>query len=259
MSVFDVQFLSEALGIQTSMTVTIPQEEHPVPGRLWPTLYLLHGLSDNHSAWHRWTSVERYAEARGLAVVMATTARGFYVDAQNGYRYGEFFSRELPGFCRAHLPLSPRREENFVAGLSMGGYGAFSLGLSHPDQYAAAGSFSGALHIAAEGKRPDFDPSSSFARELSLIFGDLEKAPGGPHDLLAQLSRAAASGARIPRLYQCCGTEDFLYEANVRFRDHARSLKVDLTYEEGPGVHEWGYWDAAIQRFLAWLPLPPRA
>jgi putative tributyrin esterase len=259
MALFDIQFSSETLGIQTSIAVIIPQDAEAPQGRRWPTLWLLHGLSDNHTAWLRWTSVERYAEARGLAVVMATTARGFYVDAVNGYRYGTFFSQELPAFCRAHLPLSPRREENFVAGLSMGGYGAFSLALNNPDGYAAAGSFSGALHMAAEGKRPDFDPTTSFARELTLIFGDLQKAQGGPHDLFAQLSRAKAAGARLPRLYQCCGTEDFLYQANTAFRDHALSLGTDLTYEEGPGTHEWGYWDAAIQRFLAWLPLPPRA
>jgi putative tributyrin esterase len=258
MARFDIQFYAESLGIQTSMTVIIPQDKEAAPGHLWPTLYLLHGLSDNHAAWTRWTSIERYADMHKLAVVMATTARGFYVDAVNGYRYGEFFSRELPAFCRAHLPLSPRREDTFVAGLSMGGYGAFSLALHNPGMYAAAGSFSGALDMADQHMHPDFDPESPFARELELIFGPLDKMAGGRNDLFACLKDAAASHVALPRLYQCCGTEDFLYKSNVKFRDHARGLKVDLTYEEAPGVHEWGYWDMSIQRFLAWLPLKPR-
>jgi len=56
-----------------------------------------------------------------------------------------------------------------------------------------------------------------------------------------------------PRLYQCCGTEDFLYADNVRFRDVVRKLPLDLTYEEGPGEHAWAYWDKMIQNVLKWM------
>jgi putative tributyrin esterase len=255
MALFDIQFFSETLGVQTGITAIIPQDKEAGPRHLWPTLYLLHGLSDNHSAWTRWTSIERYADEHGIAVVMATTARGFYVDAVTGYPYGTFFSRELPAFCRSYLPLSPRWEDTFVAGLSMGGYGSFSLALNNPGMFAAAGSFSGALDMAHRMEAPDFDPGSPFTRELELIFGKLDEMAGGRYDLFALLKNAVASRTALPRLYQCCGTEDFLYAANTRFRDHARGLGVDLTYEEEPAVHEWGYWDRSIQRFLSWLRL----
>jgi putative tributyrin esterase len=256
MALFNVHFSSEVLRVRTSMEVIIPQDVEAAPDHMWPTLYLLHGLSDDHTAWTRWTSIERYADARKIAVVMATTARGFYVDAVQGYRYGEFFSTELPALCGTFFRLSPRREDTFVAGLSMGGFGAISLALNHPDKYAAAASLSGVLDTAEHfTNNPDFDPNTERGRELERIFGPFSELEGGPNDLFALLASLKASRRSLPALYQCCGTEDFLYEGNVRFRDHARSLGVPLTYEESPGTHEWGFWDAAIQRVLAWLPL----
>ena len=68
-------------------------------------------------------------------------------------------------------------------------------------------------------------------------------------------SQFARTKGPKPKLYQWCGTEDFLYGQNVSFRDHARTLGLDLTYEEGPGEHVWSYWDKQIQRVLEWLPL----
>ena len=65
----------------------------------------------------------------------------------------------------------------------------------------------------------------------------------------------AESDRPRPALYQCCGTEDFLYDDNIRFRDHAKSIGLEVTYDEGPGEHEWGYWDREIQNVLQWLPL----
>jgi putative tributyrin esterase len=63
----------------------------------------------------------------------------------------------------------------------------------------------------------------------------------------------AKSKGPQPRLYQWCGTEDFLYQDNLVFRDHDARLGLGLTYEEGPGTHEWQYWDTQIQRVLEWL------
>jgi putative tributyrin esterase len=138
-----------------------------------------------------------------------------------------------------------------VAGLSMGGYGAFKLALTHPDRYAAAASLSGALDIvdAAQGEDP------GWLTEMRGIFGDLVRLPGSTNDLF-HLARQSVAADLHPRLYQCCGTEDFLYAGNLRFKALAESLGLDLTYEEGPGEHEWGYWDRQIQNVLAWLPLP---
>jgi S-formylglutathione hydrolase FrmB len=150
------------------------------------------------------------------------------------------------------FPISTKREETFIAGLSMGGYGAFRIAFNKPERFAAAASLSGALDMAYDTFS---DSPPEWVAERRNIFGDLDKMAGSSHDLRFLAEQLVASGVPRPRLYQCCGTEDHLYEQNQRFLIFARSLKLDLTYEEGPGEHEWGYWDLMIQRVLAWLPL----
>jgi putative tributyrin esterase len=243
MALIQCQFYSEVLEISASMNVILPQQK----GRLFPTLYLLHGLSDDHTAWCRQTSIERYANARGLAVVMPAVNRSFYTDMSHGAKYWTFVSEELPELARSFFPLSPKREDNFAAGLSMGGYGAMKLGLSLPERFAAVASLSGALDVnrlAAE----------RFGGDIHLIVSDPSTIPGSSADLFALAENVAGSDS-IPMLYHCCGTEDFLYDDNVRFREHCRKLGLPLTYEEEPGDHEWGYWDVKIKRVVDWLPL----
>ncbi len=247
MALIQCDFYSEALQLSTSMTVILPQ---PARSR-YRVLYLLHGLSDDHTTWLRRTSIERYADRLGLAVVMPAVHRSFYSDMARGNRYWTFISRELPALARGFFPLSHKREDTFVAGLSMGGYGAFKLALSFPQRFAAAASLSGALDQA--GAMQGVEPA--WRIEMENIYGDLGKLAGGPNDVMHLARKLAKSAGPQPRFYQCCGTEDFLYDQNVRFRDQARALGLDLTYEEGPGEHEWGYWDRMIQRVLAWLPL----
>ncbi len=248
MALIQCDFYSEVLQLNTSMNVILPQ---PARAR-YPVLYLLHGLSDDHTIWLRRTSIERYVDALGLAVVMPAVHRSFYADMARGNRYWTFTSRELPALVRGFFPISHQREDTFVAGLSMGGYGAFKLALSFPQRFAAAASLSGALDQAGPAPQ-DADPA--MRAEMENIYGDLDKLPGSANDTMHLAAQIARSAGPKPRLYQCCGTEDFLYDQNLRFRDHALALGLDLTYEEGPGEHEWGYWDRMIQHVLAWLPL----
>src|SRR5438105_15742137 len=120
MGFLDVHAYSEALGVQVNFHVLLPQQTRAQ----FPVLWLLHGLSDDHTIWLRRTSIERYAAEKNLAVVMPAAGRSYYQDMANGARYWTFLTEELPAMCRAWFPLSSRREENFAAGLSMGGYGA---------------------------------------------------------------------------------------------------------------------------------------
>lgn len=247
MALIQCDFFSETLQLSTSLNVILPQ---PARAR-YPVLYLLHGLSDDHTTWLRRTSIERYVDPLGLAVVMPAVHRSFYADMAHGNRYWTFVSQELPALVCGFFPISRQREDTFVAGLSMGGYGAFKLALSFPQRFAAAASLSGALDQAV-----DMDNAEPAWRvEMENIFGDLGKFAGSPNDVMHLARKLAKATGPKPRLYQCCGTEDFLYDQNLRFRDQARGLGLDLTYEEGPGEHEWGYWDRMIQRVLAWLPL----
>ena len=258
MALLQCDFFSEVLGLSCSMNVILPQQttnqiglENRATGKKHPTLYLLHGLSDDHTIWLRRTSIERYVAPLGLAVVMPAVHRSFYTDMERGYRYWTFISEELPSICRSFFPLSDRREDNFVAGLSMGGYGAFKLSLSCPGRFAAGASLSGAVDIAALSGTQDVQSS----QEAENIFGDLSKIRGSRNDLFHLARQVAESDGPKPKLFQCVGTEDFLYRDNIRFRDFAKELNLDLTYEEGPGIHEWGFWDKMIQRVLEWLPI----
>lgn len=105
----------------------------------YPVLYLLHGLSDDHTIWHRRTSIERYVSALGLAVVMPNVGKSFYTDMANGGNYFTFITEELPTLVQSYFPVSAKREDNFIAGLSMGGYGAFKVALSCPEKICGGG------------------------------------------------------------------------------------------------------------------------
>jgi S-formylglutathione hydrolase FrmB len=253
----EARFCSETLGLMSTMYVLLPQrtmqDARSKRKPKYRTLLLLHGHSDDHTAWQRWTSIERYVEGLNLAVVMPAVHLSFYNDMAHGNKYWQFISEEVPTLVRDMFSLSSRREDNFVAGLSMGGYGALKLGLTHPDRYAAAASLSGATDINEVVKPVKNDPENkTWLQEMRTVFGDLSKVPGSKNDLFALAKKAARAPVR-PRLYQCCGTEDFLYDDNIRFRDFVRKLPFDLTYEEGPGEHNWAYWDKMIQRVLAWM------
>jgi putative tributyrin esterase len=254
MAFIQCDFYSDVLGLSSSMYVILPQNaqtqigmESKATQKKHKTLFLLHGLSDDHTIWLRRTSIERYVAPLGLAVVMPAVNRSFYTDMASGGDYWTFVSEELPALARSFFPLSDRREDNFVAGLSMGGYGAFKLALNKPDQFAAAASLSGALDVSTFEERAPID--------FQRIYGTRENVEALPNNLFLAAQTLKESGQPIPNLYQYCGTEDFLYEDNVRFREHAERLGLPLTYVEGAGDHSWGYWDTYIQRVLEWLPL----
>jgi S-formylglutathione hydrolase FrmB len=258
MALVRCDFFSDVLGFSTSMTVILPQTttgQIGMTGRAgragggdgFPTLYLLHGLSDDDTTWLRRTSIERYVAELGLAVVMPAAHRSFYCDEYYGRPYWTFLSEELPRVAGGFFRLSDRREDTFVAGLSMGGYGAFKWALRRPDRFAAAASLSGALDVAARLYQP---PRSEDPLMWDRILGGRPLADT-PDDLFYLL----ATVEQPPPLYLCCGTDDVVYDDNVRFADACRQGGVPLETQLGPGAHEWAYWDAKIQDVLAWLPL----
>lgn len=262
MAFIQCDFFSESLGLSCSMNVILPQKTTrqigmtgTVTGDRHPTLYLLHGLSDDHTIWGRRTSIERYVAELGLAVVMPAVHRSFYTDMHQGGKYWTFVSEELPAIARSFFPLSDKREDNFVAGLSMGGYGAFKMALRKPECFAAAASLSGALDTAQW-----IDAESPINEEKFRTFGPAGSPQRQFGDLFAASKDVIASKGPRPMLYHACGTADFLYDHNIKFRDHLKAIGYDATYEEDEGYsHEWGYWDMTIQRVLKWLPLKSSA
>ena len=242
-----VDYYADALGVQTRMHVLLPQR--PAAGKA-KTLYLLHGMSDDEGTWMRRTSIERYAEEKGLAVVMPDGGLGWYTDMYRGLAWFKFISGELPALCRRFFPiLSDKREDTYIGGNSMGGYGALKCALRAPRTFSKVISLSGALD-AADTAINNTVPATR--RYWEDVFGPAEDVSGSENDLFAAAT-ALTDPALRPRIYMWCGTEDFLYAQNIRMRDHLRALGYDLTYEESPGDHQWRHWDKKIADALDWL------
>jgi S-formylglutathione hydrolase FrmB len=251
-----VDVFSDVLEVGTTITVIWPQRTEGqvgVPGGAGaggrpPVLYLLHGRTDDHSAWSRNTSVERHAVARGVAVVMPSVQRSFYTDEVHGDRYWTYLSEELPELVSSMFNVSTRRQDTFVAGLSMGGYGAVKWALRHPERFAAAATMSGALDVQALIRDP--------GRRAELVDRVFGPEPAADDDVFALLRSADTS--TLPRLHVSCGTEDPLVDHSERFVELARSRGADVTEDFRLGAHEWGFWDAEIRTVLDWL-VPGRA
>lgn len=252
MALLSVRYFSEALELSTSMQVILPQQTSAQIGMTGnaregghPVLYLLHGLSDDDSIWLRRTSIERYAAELGLAVVMPAVHRSFYADEAHGMRHWTHVSEELPRLVASFFPVSQRREDTFVAGLSMGGYGALKLALRRPDRFAAAASLSGALDVVELASQ---EPRGGL---LQQVFGHDGPVAGSDDDLFALLRRTDASS--LPRLYVSCGQDDVLLPHSERFVESAREIGADPAHSVVPGDHEWSVWDTEIAHVLEWI------
>ncbi len=259
MALLHVNFFSNVLGMCMDMDVILPQKTHGQigmegqgAGGRYKTMYLLHGMSDDQTIWQRRTSIERYVSKLGIAVVMPTTHLAFYTDTTYGMKYWTFLSRELPGICREFFPqMSDKRQDTLAAGLSMGGYGAWKLGLGASDTFGAAASLSGALDIVEDYRRNMTEQPENVPL-FAGIFGSVEQLEGSDNDLLSMAERLAGQHTNLPRLYAWCGTEDFLYQGNLKAWQRVKNLGFDLTSSAAPGDHQWKYWDAQIKEVLGW-------
>lgn len=256
MALMECSFFSESIGMCTNAHVIVPQPTLAQIGLTGkgspegcPVLYLLHGLSDDHSIWLRRTSIERYATQYGIAVVMPNVHRSFYSDMATGLKYWQYVSEELPKLIGGFFKFSQKREDTFVAGLSMGGYGAFKLAVNCPERFAAAGCFSS---VISPWNFADYAPDRR--AELQSIFGsDLAANIGSVNDLMAMEEKKVNAGVKLPELFIACGTEDFLYQENLKHNEHLTKCGIPYTFWQGPGTHEWGFWDQRIVDFLKFL------
>ncbi len=267
MAFFHMNFFSPTLLVGTDVNVFIPT---PDSGELstgqdigyfhdgvkYPVLYLLHGAYGDYSDWARLTGIERYAQAHKIAVVMPSADNSFYQDMYRGGKYLTYFTRELPDYIARLFPVSTKREDTFVAGLSMGGYGAVRVAFEVPERFGAAASLSGAIDLLAalgdaekEPHRPPF--------YWDAIFADPGKVEGSDADLFALAQKRLAEGRKLPPIYQTVGTEDLIYPANLSAKKKLEELGLELTYAEHPGIHDWEFWDAHIRDVLDWLPIRP--
>ena len=250
MALFRIEHRSSSVNVMLPLYLIMPDsnqmDELPLKDR--KVLYLLHGLSDDGSAWSRYTNVEILASNYNLVVVMPSVNRSFYANQRNGQHYFSYVTEELPQYLNDLFGLAPKREDTLVAGLSMGGYGALKCALKRSELYSAAASFSGVVTMDILEGIPEDEP---FRNEMELLIGDPAALPGSEHDPLTMLETAVASGVDLPQLYVSCGRQDHpLYESALRFRDACASLNVPVIYHEEDGVHEWGLWGREVKHWL---------
>ena len=263
MALIHIGFFSEALGMCVSCDVILPQKASAgqigmasgTRGEKHPVLWLLHGASDNHTIWQRRTSIERYAAPLGLAVVMPNVHLSSYADMAHGGKYYTYISKELPEKMRQFFPLSEKREDNFIAGLSMGGAGCLKIGLANPENYAAIG----CLSAGASNMRKVNTTNPAWKERHERTYGD-RVLEGTEEDTIGNAKRIVAEGKPCPRIFHACGTEDFLLDNARATRDFFQGLEgnpFDYTYLEAPGAHTWEFWDEHIQDFLKFIGLEP--
>ena len=245
MAFFTGSVYSKTLDMSTRVDFSLPADMHERPAGGWPVAYLLHGLTGDSTSWWRRSAIDRLAEEGGVAVVMPEVQRSFYTDMCNGLRYFTWVTDELPRLCREMFGLAADRAHTWVAGLSMGGYGALKCGLARPDVFGACAGLSGAVDLR---RLLSEDADTVIRQEAQAIVGP-DLALSECDDLFALLAKAAAQGD-APRLLVCCGTEDFLYADNVRFKEAVEAAGLPLRWFDGPGAHEWRYWADHIAEVL---------
>ena len=228
MALIRIGFFSETLGMCTSCDVVLPQQtDADAPAREFPVMYLLHNLTKSHSTWQRMTCIERYALSHGVAVVMPDAQLSSYADMLHGGKFFTYIADELPEIMRGFFPISAKREETFICGSSMGGYGALKIGLSRPERFGVIGSLS-----------------------------------SGYTSYRGYISRVDDRGLSLQYLtFGETGLDEEDVETAEKARDFFSSFEgnpFDFEYTEHPGSHSWSFWDAHICDFLRYAGLNPR-
>lgn len=248
MSLIRMNFFSESLNMVTSANVILPLPKDG-PAENLPVLYLLHGMGDDYTSWARKTAVERYALEAGVAVVMPDGALSTYHNMIHGPRYNDYIALELPEIISAYLPVSTEKEKTFIAGCSMGGFGALQIGLERPENYSAIGCFSAA--------NIEYRPDSAFMQNVlwRVYDGDVDFSD----IMMAANARATAAGSYPVNIWHAWGDQDALRtnaEKSKAFFENIQSPALGYHWEMLPGRHDWALWDKMIEKFIRWLNLP---
>lgn len=263
MALVRADIFSESLMRTITIHAIIPVDKMSLPGmpkrenKPFKTLYLLHGIFGNDTDWVTGTRIQRWAQDMNLAVIMPAGENKFYVDnPQSGEMYSQFIGKELVEKTRALFPLSGKKEDTFIGGLSMGGYGALTNGFKYHDTFSCIVALSSGLILDTVINSDNSSPLPTHRRSYyESVFGPIDKIKGSDKDYEALVEKLQAKNIPFPSIYMACGTEDMLIEENRRFHQFLIDHHVPVTYVEGPGAHTWDFWDTYILKALEWLPL----
>ena len=261
MAWFQVNFFSICLGRSVDIQVLLPAEmPGPIPGSgsegaaapKFKTLYLLHGYMGNCTDWLLNTPVNELSQQYGMAVVMPSGDNGFYVDQpSSGVLGASFIGKELVEYTRKLFPLSDRREDTLIAGLSMGGYGAIRNGLANSETFGHIIGLSSAMVTeTVKGVTEEVNMLGVNKHYYERLLGDLDKVEGSVNDPRRLAKDILDGGRPLPDLYMACGYKDMLSNGNRDLHRYLDSIGFAHTYEEGPGTHEWPFWRKFLARGL---------
>lgn len=263
MALVTLNFGSLYLNGNTAVSLILPDapyDQEPKDfyqsGRRYPVLWLLHGTYGDHTDWLRKTNIELYASEMNLIVVMPSAQNSDYANWDTfmvGYSMFDYLTEELMPLVYSWFPASDRREDNFIAGLSMGGGGAVKYAVHHPEKFAAAASLSS---TPKNLRRIYQAPLSSLEPRLenrARKYGSVEEYLDSDENTWDYLAGIAGQEG-LPRLYFTTGTEDIYYNSYLEFKRYAEKIGLQATFEEVAGYgHEWRFWDLTIQRALAFF------
>ena len=267
MAIIQVTFASEALCRYVNLNVIVPVEAPGQPGApetlaakaakpaKFKTLYLLHGYSGCSTDFLYGSSIFQLAIQHNLAVIMPNGDNAFYLeDREKSEDYSRFVGKELVDFTRSMFRLSDKREDTFIGGMSMGGYGAMITALRYPDTFGKVMSVSGA-YVAlefADQKRyiPDMNSNEDYQRKF---FGDLETMRQRNVDPRFCMEELRRQGKPLPEIYFACGEQDFMIAQNRKLHQYMEENGVSHVYYEGEGAHDWNYWTPNLARALDWM------
>ena len=254
MALIQVNYLSKALFREVPVNVILPVDRFDADtnrylngkDRKYKTLYLLHGLLGNYTDWISQTRIQKWAEEKNLAVVMPSGDNAFYFNSRTPWNdYGTFIGEELVDVTRRMFPLSEKREDTFIAGLSMGGFGALRNGIVYSKNFSHVAGLSSAVHI--------FEDTSE---EANIgLFDNLEDASKTNKNPWVAVEEMLSEKRPIPKFYMACGTKDDLMPANISFRNFLQEKGFEVTWDEDDYGHDWDFWDSQIKKVLDWLPL----
>ena len=261
MAILQMSYHSEAMQREVTFNALIPMDtmkspdRPPIGDKPMKSLYLLHGYSGSFTDWISYTNIRELCYKYHIAVFMPSGENNFYLDdVDRRALYGEYIGDELVKYTRELFPLSDCREDTFIGGLSMGGYGALRNGLKYAGNFGNIIALSSALiTYKIENASPDYTDGIGDYKYFTSVFGDLTKLSDSDKDPEALLKDLIELHKPVPNIYMACGTEDFLLDVNKKYRDFVNTLGVNFKYEEAPGDHNWDFWNEYIDKGLAWL------
>lgn len=263
MALLDIRFKSLELGRNVSMTVILPVDiidyanNNNISAKPpYKTLYLLNGIYGDSSEWITHTNIKSIAESNNLCVIMPSGENSFYRNHGRGRNYSNFIGQELINITRDMFNLSTKREDTFIGGYSMGGFGALYNGLKYSNKFSKIVGLSPALIFDYAFNKSNI---SSCEYELSFIqncFGSLENIDVNEFIPEYVIKDNIENDKKIPDIYLSCAEDDVnLIYPTRKFKEFLEQNKnfVNYYYREGQGGHCWKYWDMQLEEVINWL------